>query len=140
MRRTLSFIGLFAVALVAAAQGARHFEARLTPLPLDVENRTQITGSGEGSAELDGRRLSVTGSFAGLKAPATVAHLHLGPALGIRGAPVLDLTVDQAVAGTFSGQWQLTAEQVQALGDGRVYIQIHSQAAPEGNLWGWLLP
>ena len=140
MRRTPVFIGLLAVALAAIAQGAQHFEARLTPVPLDVENRSQITGSGEGEAVLDGRRLSVTGRFAGLKAPATVGHLYLGPALGIRGAPVLDLSVDQSMAGTFAGEWQLTAEQVRALEDGRVYIQIHSQAAPDGNLWGWLLP
>jgi hypothetical protein len=24
--------------------------------------------------------------------------------------------------------------------DGRVYLQIHSESVPDGNLWGWLLP
>ena len=33
----------------------------------------------------------------------------------------------------------LTPDQLQALLDGRLYIQIHSASAPEGNLWGWLL-
>ena len=140
MRRTLLFTWVLMFAWTAGAQNGQVFEARLAPLPLDVENRPQVTGSGAGSAVLDGRRLSVTGSFAGLQAPATVAHLHLGPALGIRGGPVLDLEVEQAPEGNFSGEWDLTAEQAQALGDGRLYIQIHSQIAPAGNLWGWLLP
>jgi len=130
----------FTASVTAIAQSERHFEARLTPLPLDVQNRAQLTGGGSGSAELDGRRLRVTGSFAGMQAPATVAHLHLGPALGIRGGRVLDLEVDQAVAGNFSGDFMLSPEQVQALQDGRLYIQIHSEIAPGGNLWGWLLP
>ena len=140
MRRTVLFTWLLVLAWTAAGQDGQSFAARLAPLPLDVQNRPQVTGSGAGSAVLDGRRLSVVGSFAGLQAPATVAHLHLGPALGIRGGPVLDLTVDQAVAGEFSGEWELSAEQLQALRDGRLYIQIHSQVAPAGNLWGWLLP
>jgi hypothetical protein len=137
MRRILLLIGLSACAVVAA-QSAQ-YTARLTPLPLDVVNRVEITGSGSGHAMLEGRRLSVAGSFEGMQAPATVAHLHMGPALGIRGGPILDLTVDPAVAGRFSGSWELSADQLAALEDGRLYIQIHSEIAPGGNLWGWLL-
>jgi hypothetical protein len=139
MRRRLALVFLACVAGAAGAQEAQTFEARLTPLPLDFVNREQIEGSGSGSAVLDGRRLTVSGSFSGLLGPATVAHLHLGPALGIRGGPVLDLEVDQAAAGSFSGEFELTEEQLQALLDGRLYIQIHSEIAPGGNLWGWLL-
>jgi hypothetical protein len=139
MSRILVLIGLSACAVVAVAQSAQQYTARLTPLPLDVVNRVEITGSGSGHAMLEGRRLSVTGSFEGMQAPATVAHLHMGPALGIRGGPILDLTVDPAVAGRFSGSWELSAEQLAALEDGRLYIQIHSEIAPGGNLWGWLL-
>ena len=51
-----------------------------------------------------------------------------------------ELVVDQAQAGDFSGEWELTTDQLQALHDGRLYIQVHSQIAPAGNLWGWLLP
>jgi hypothetical protein len=28
---------------------------------------------------------------------------------------------------------------VEALKAGRFYIQLHSERAPDGNLWGWLL-
>ena len=44
-----------------------------------------------------------------------------------------------AGAGTVSGSVELTPEQLEALRSGRVYIQLHSEAAPDGNLWGWLL-
>ena len=139
MRRVPILMGLCVLVAVAAAQSAQEFAARLTPLPLDVVNRATVTGSGSGLAMLEGRRLSVTGSFEGMQGPATVAHLHVGPALGIRGAPVLDLQVDPAVAGRFSGSWELDAAQLAALEEGRLYIQIHSESAPDGNLWGWLL-
>ena len=140
MRGSMLALCLALTSFAVVAQSARTFEARLTPLPLDVENRARLTGSGTGSAVLDGRRLSVSGSFSGMQAPATAAHLHLGPALGIRGGRVLDLTVDRGAEGRFSGEWELSAEQLQALVDGRLYIQIHSEIAPDGNLWGWLLP
>jgi hypothetical protein len=26
------------------------------------------------------------------------------------------------------------------LRQGRMYLQLHSESAPDGNLWGWLLP
>jgi len=139
MRLSLALICLAYLAGTASAQEAQTFEARLTPLPLDFVNREQIEGSGSGSAVLDGRKLTVSGSFSGLLGPATVAHLHLGPALGIRGGPVLDLEVEQSAAGSFSGEFDLTEDQLRALLDGRLYIQIHSEIAPAGNLWGWLL-
>ncbi len=139
MRFSQLLVLLALVAGVVAAQQAQTFSARLTPLPLDFVNREQIKGSGSGSAVLEGRRLTVSGTFSGLLGPATVAHLHLGPALGIRGGPVLDLEVDQSAAGSFSGEFDLTDDQLRALRDGRLYIQIHSEIAPAGNLWGWLL-
>ena len=33
----------------------------------------------------------------------------------------------------------LTAEQVESLRKGKLYIQIDSEKASDGNLWGWLL-
>jgi len=37
------------------------------------------------------------------------------------------------------GSLDLTREQVQSLQSGRLYVQISSEKAPDGNLWGWLL-
>ena len=54
---------------------------------------------------------------------------------------MLDLTVTKtdAASGTISGSFDLTAIQVADLEKGRLYVQLHSEKAPDGNLWGWLL-
>ena len=60
--------------------------------------------------------------------------------MGVRGPAIADVTVPGAASGTFSADLQLTAAQVEALRQGQVYLQLHSESAPDGNLWGWLLP
>jgi hypothetical protein len=68
-----------------------------------------------------------------------VARVHNG-SKGIRGPALFDLEVSKATSGTISGVIELTAAQIDELKNSRFYIQLHSQKAPEGNLWGWLLP
>jgi hypothetical protein len=114
------------------------FRARLAPVPIDVVMQAAITGRGTVTATLTGTKLSVTGTFADLKTPATFAKVHVGPK-GIRGPAVLDLTVSKGTSGTIGGTFALTPEQLDDLRNSRLYIQLHSEKAPEGNLWGWLL-
>lgn len=101
--------------------------------------QASVAGTGSASAVLTGSKLSITGSFEGLRSPATVAHLHEGLATGVRGPAILDLTVSKATGGTIAGSFDLSAEQAESLKKGRLYIQISSEKAPDGNLWGWLL-
>jgi hypothetical protein len=133
-----------AVVLMALATFGAHaaegFKVRLTPVPIEASTAAKTKGSGSASASLDGSTLTVTGSFAGLVGAATVAALHEGPVLGVRGPAVAEFTVPQTASGSFNAQFKLTAEQLQSLHQGRLYLQIHSAAAPDGNLWGWLLP
>jgi hypothetical protein len=83
--------------------------------------------------------LTVEGTFEGLRSPATVARIHLAPR-GMRGPATLELTVSKGTTGTITGSLELTPRQIEALEKGSLYIQLHSEKAPEGNLWGWLLP
>ena len=122
-----------------AASAAESFKVRLTPVPIEAATSAATKGRGSATASLDGATLTVNGSFSGLAGAATVAALHEGPVLGVRGPSVADFTVPQVASGSFSAQFQLTAAQVQSLHQGRLYLQIHSAAAPDGNLWGWLL-
>ena len=122
------------------AQSGDKYTARLAWVPTAGADR--VTGKGTASATLSGRALTVTGSFEGLGGPATVARLHEGIAKGARGRAITDLTISKATSGTVSGSATLTAEQVEALRQGKLYIQIHGDKglAPDGaNLWGWLL-
>ena len=116
------------------------FTARLAWVPTAGAER--VSGKGTAAATLSGRALSVTGSFEGLGGPATAARLHEGVAKGARGKAIGELTITKAVSGSISGSVTLTQEQVDALRQGRLYIQVHGDKglAPDGaNLWGWLL-
>jgi hypothetical protein len=139
----LSFAFLHLIGAVAlTAQQPKTSKARLSPVPIDVSMQATIAGSGSVTAVLTGAKLALTGTFDGLKSPATIAQIHKSPAKGVRGPNVLDLAVSKtdAASGTLSGTFELTAIQVADLEKGRLYVQLHSEKAPDGNLWGWLLP
>jgi CHRD domain len=135
---------LMVVALLLAgygvyAQGGAAFHTRLFPTPLDAASKNTITGVGSATAQLSGTKLTVSGTFEGMKSPATGAQLHRCPIMGDRGPAIGDLTVSNSTSGTVSGSLDLTPDQVDDLKNGRIYIQIDSERAPkDGNLWGWL--
>jgi hypothetical protein len=116
------------------------YRARLSTVPIDHAPSIDTVAYGTASASLAGSRLSVTGSFEGLQRPATAVRLHVGSVMGVRGPAVFVLEVTKATDGTFEGFAELGAVELQALKEGRIYVQIHSEEAPDGKLWGWLLP
>ncbi len=130
---------IFASAGALFAQRGETFKARLTPVPIDTTMMSRIAGFGSATAVLTGKKLAISGSFSGLRSPATDAHIHQAPK-GIRGPASLDVTVSKGTSGTITASIELTQEQVDDLRNARLYIQINSEGAPEGNLWGWLLP
>lgn len=132
--------GMAAALLWGASAFAQTYQANLGPMPLDAATNRNMLGRGEATASLDGRRLTLSGHFAGLPSPATKAHLFVSPYIGVPGSEGFDLTVSPADNGTVSGQIALDAKQAAAFRSGRLYVQIDSQKAPTGNLWGWLLP
>lgn len=140
MRHRLIGLALICSAATLAAQGTKTYKARLSPVPIDVSMQAAIAGSGSVIATRTGSKLTLTGSFDGLKSAATVAQLHKGPVTGVRGPVVADLTVPKAASGSIGGTVDLTPALQEDLDKGRLYVQLHSEGAKEGNLWGWLLP
>jgi hypothetical protein len=132
-------VGFVWLSQPGAAQIQEKYKVRLATVPMDGGMREAVAGSGSASALLAGTKLTVNGTFGGLRSPATAARLHLGLAMGVRGAPVGELAVSKAMNGTITGSLDLTPDQVQGLRKGRLYVQISSEKAPEGNLWGWFL-
>ena len=120
------------------AQGTRTFKTRLAPVPIDVAMQATIAGTGSVTATLSGSKLTITGSFEGLRSAATIAKIRKSPVRGVRGPEVFDLTVAPATSGTISGTFELNPQQLADLQGGRLYVQVHSEKAPDGNLWGWL--
>src|SRR5580658_11027478 len=128
-----------AIAFSLAAQTKETYKARLSPVPADARTRADLTGSGSATAMLNGTKLTVTGSFEGLKTPVTTVNLHSAVAAGVRGPAVADLTAPKSTAGTITGSVDLTPPQIESLHHGGLYVEIHSEKAPDGVLWGWLL-
>jgi hypothetical protein len=118
---------------------ALQYRARLGVVPIDLAAQSTIAGSGSATATLKGSTLTINGTFSGLKTAATIARVHRSPKTGMRGVPIGELTATAGMSGTITGSIELTKEQIDDLAAGRLYIQLHSQKAPDGNLWGWLL-
>jgi hypothetical protein len=133
------YAALAAITLSLAAQSRETFKARLSPVPADARTRADLTGIGSATAVLEGSKLAITGSFDGLKTAATTANLHSAVAAGVRGPVIGDLTIAKATSGAITGSVDLTAPQLESLHHGGLYVEIHSEKAPDGVLWGWLL-
>ncbi len=113
------------------------FRARLSPLPVNGVTLESITGVGQVSASLEDSQLTVVGSYQGMSSPATGAHIHLALP-GLRGPVAHALEISAAADGEVGGTVELTEPQLAALQGQSLYIQIHSQANPAGELRGWI--
>ncbi|TXF91527.1 CHRD domain-containing protein [Neolewinella aurantiaca] len=125
------------------------FEAALSGLN-ELPSPVTTTGRGMVTATLTGTTLTVSGSFSGLISDfdptvAGGAHLHLGMA-GEAGPVAFLLTTDlddDLRGGSFSAgdnTFELTDDEVQALTDRGIYVNIHSVDFGAGELRGQLLP
>ena len=139
MRHRLIGIACLCTAVSVSAQPAKTYKARLAPVPIDVSMQATVAGAGSVTGTRTGNKLTLTGTFDGLRSAATIAQLHKSPVTGVRGPVVADLTVAKATDGAISGTVDLTPALSNDLDKGRLYIELHSEGAKEGNLWGWLL-
>jgi hypothetical protein len=141
--RTRRYSTLMALALLifgstyATAQDMNSLHGRLSPMPVTAATVKTITGQGQLTAQLNGSTLTLSGSFEGMSSPATMAHIHLGPK-AVPGPVILRLDVSAGSSGKISGNLTLSPEQISALHAESLYVQIHSETNPEGELRGWL--
>lgn len=138
-REFLTMACLVSLGLSLVAQAPETYKGRLAPVPVDAQLAPNTAGHGSASVALAGTKLTVSGTFEGMRGPATGAQLRRGLATGVRGPVLYDLAITKAASGTISGSFDLTPEQIDGLRKGRLYVQIDSEKAPDGNLWGWLL-
>jgi hypothetical protein len=142
---------LNAIAAAAAALGSigfaadkpvasKKYQAYLSPMPHNDAMHTNFRGKGDAIATLTGDTMSLSGTFTGLAGAATKARICLSVAAGIPGKTIFEFAVPSGVEGKAAGTFKLDKDQTAALQKGQLYIQIDSEKAPNGNLWGWLLP
>ena len=129
---------VLSVSGIAAQSRPEAYRVRLSPLGVTGQTVNTTTGVGKLTATLAGARLTIEGTFEGLTGNATAANLRRGPK-GIPGPVVFEIEVPKAPRGSIATSVELTAAQVEDLRAGRLYLQIHSERAPDGSIRGWLL-
>jgi hypothetical protein len=143
---------LVCLAVTTAAQSGDKYKTRLSAVPSLTSRGAGIAvtadsvkgAEGNVMATLSGKKLTVNGNFEKFASSATEANLFIGPAMGARnypGTPLFKLTLMKAAdgkSGTFSGAFDLSTEQVDALKKGKFYLQVHSEGSPTGHVVGWL--
>lgn len=115
-------------------------QARLAPVPIDVAMQATIAGLGSATATLTGATLTVEGTYRGLVTPATTVRVFESARMGMRGTLVGEFASGGGRSGTFKGTVTLSPARAAAFAKGLLYVQLQSEGAPEGNLWGWLTP
>lgn len=146
----ITAIGLLCFAVSPVGAAAQTYTTHLESIALNPAQRPNVNGEGDVRAVLDGHNLMISGTFQRLPTPATRARIFRGVVVGAPGDPILDLTVSPDTSGTISGTEKLSSEQVRALREERLYIQIDlvgapgtvsgAFSAPNGTVWGWLMP
>ncbi len=74
-----------------------------------------------------------------MSSAATMAHVHFGPPAQ-PGPVVATLEIAAQTSGALSASIELSVEQLRALTANSLYVQIHSESNPAGELRGWLFP
>ena len=120
-----------------SVQAQEVYRARLSPMPTTPQSVADITGEGEVILTLNGNALSVEGNFSGMSSATTMGHIHNGPPAQ-PGPVVHRLEVTAAPNGNISAELELTDEQVSALRNNELYVQIHSENNAPGELRGWI--
>ncbi len=130
-------LGLAVPLAPALAAGAEHFTATMSG---DSEvPPTGSPGAGRVQATLDPatRVLHYTVTFHGLTGPATMAHFH-GPAPAGANAGV-EVPLGNAPTSPIHGEATLSADQVDALEQGKLYANVHTPKHPGGEIRGQLM-
>lgn len=139
------FLTLVLVAVLGMAQAQsspNFFNAELSGD--NVVPAVETDASGYAVALLVGNTLHVGGSYSGLSTPVATAirggvHVHMA-APGENGPIAFDLSNTAGTNGTFQGEFELNDEQMQALMDGMLYVQLHTEMNNPGELRGTLMP
>jgi hypothetical protein len=117
------------------------FKVALTGAQQVPPVQTAATGTANLSYDPATRMLTWSVAYSGLSGPATMAHFHGPAADGKNAPPTLWLSEKgAAVANPITGSATLTPEQAQQLMAGEWYVNVHTQANPNGEIRGQAMP
>jgi hypothetical protein len=137
--RTLIRPFVMCTLLVAAPAQAADPIAYFAVLSADEQSTTTEspgTGRANFSLDRDTLRLSWRITFSDLTSPPTGAHIHGPQRPGANAGVQVDLAPKGVLKSPIEGSAVLTDGQVEYLVAGRMYVNIHTQKYPEGELRG----
>jgi hypothetical protein len=134
-RSALAAIALGAILASAGFASAeeKKFTASLAAASEVPPNDSAGTGTADVTFDTESKELSWTIEFSGLTGPATAAHFH-GPAAEGENAGVA--VPIEGTESPLEGSVMLTDEQVAQLEGGMWYVNIHTDAHPDGEIRG----
>ncbi len=131
--RLLTLAGLIMVATVLPgfARAEITFEGSLDGPT--VGSDSPATGEATLVLNDDQTEVAFTITYSNLVGDEIAAHLHSAPP-GTFGPIVFELPLGTPK----NGVWEIPAQRVQSLLDGHIYVVIHSDAYPAGEIAGWV--
>ena len=112
-----------------------HFRAELWDGPQRAPTSSDGAGVAEFTLERDTLRLSWTVTFSGLTSPPTALHVH-GPVPAEGSAPPVFPLASEHFTSPVTGERLLSAGEVSLFVQNLVYVNLHSERYPEGELRG----
>jgi hypothetical protein len=117
-----------------------NFNMTLTGGQVVPPNTSPGTGNVQVMLNQSTGALLVTGSFTGLTSNATVAHIHGPTGVGQVTPPLITLDVPALTAGTVTGTGTMNNFQMSDMLSGSTYVDIHSDAYPDGEIRAQIVP
>lgn len=134
---------LFAVGAslsVAAAAHAYTWNITLSGAQEVPPNASAATGTAKIKFDRITNFAEITGSYSGMTAPVTAAHLHGLAPVGVNAGVIFGFVTTGGTTGTFSGSGFLSDAQEVGLFDGLTYVNVHNSSFPGGEIRGQVVP
>lgn len=105
----------------------------------EVETLTAVEGAmgnAEGTIDTETGRMDFNITFSKLSGDLVAAHFHAPADVGENAGPVVDLNGDGGMASPIVGFATLTPEQIEEIKAGKWYVNLHTEANPDGEIRG----
>ena len=146
IRYSMVFALVSALAIAPAVKADTGFVVNLSGLNEVPPNASPATGTAFAVLNTAGTILTYSVTYSGLTAPRTASHFHAVAPPGVNAGVQLPIAGAGPTADSFSGSGAVNATLLTGLttpsGDGsvKVYLNVHSQTFPGGEIRGQLVP
>jgi hypothetical protein len=134
LRQSRIFIALAALVAFGSAASASEVDVKLSGAQEVPAVTTIASGTGRFTINDD---MSINGTVKTTGIKGIAAHIHEG-APGVNGGVAIPLTMKGENEWTVPAGAKLTAAQMQALKEGNLYVNVHSDAHKDGEIRGQL--